>query len=445
MRTKYQIATLVACMLLAVSLGGTGLGHDYLNPGFDPAPWVMAFSPERQTVVENIVEQSFDQDWTNSYRYSAEYDSYGRLSVQRNQVWNEETQSWLNNYTVSAVYRPDNRLQRVDLSVLSDGVWQPYGVVDYLYGDNLLRSIRYDIFTEGVREPWWQAAFYYMPSTLILDKVVEIYYFDSPAPGTMRRFEYIWDAGSRPSEIIESVMDSMNDWYVQTRHTYVYHNDDQTTQASYMKMLQYGWVFIDRLVSGIQPTKLLEHRRYDSVSGSNNWVELLRSFYVYDNNNQLLSVDTYDERGSGEWEVNWQTTYDYENGLPVTETFWQDDDGEDILSSYYRFLYDYTQITDADDPVSTPQLNKLLVYPNPFNPQTGISYKLQTAIHTEVSVYNLKGQKVRTLYSGSASGGDHNLTWNGKDDQGRDLAAGIYLIRLQAGKQSSIVKAVLQK
>jgi flagellar hook assembly protein FlgD len=108
-------------------------------------------------------------------------------------------------------------------------------------------------------------------------------------------------------------------------------------------------------------------------------------------------------------------------------------------------LFTYTQITDADDPVAPPPQGKLKVYPNPFKPQTAISYKLETVVDTEVSVYNLKGQKVRVLASGSAGAGDHTLTWNGKDDQGRELAAGIYLIRLQAGKHSSIVKAVLQK
>lgn len=445
MRTTFRIASLLACMLMAVVLSGTEARYEFFKPGFNPAPWVSAYSPGRQTVIDNIMEQGFDQDWFNSYRYTAEYDAQGRLSAQKGSSWDVDTQSWIHNYTLSPVYRPDNHLLRVDIIALLDGEWQDYGVVDYLYENNLLRSARYDLYTDQGREPWWQAAFYYLPNTFILNKVVEIYYFNGPAPGSMRKYEYSWDAGSRPSEIIESVSSEMSNWVIQARHTYVYHNDDQTTHAAYMRMLEYGFVFLDRMVSGIQPTKLLEHRNFSQPYGTTSWTEMYRDFYVYDANNQLLRIDKYDQVGPNQWEVNWQQTYEYEGGLPVTETWWSDSDGNDVLTSDHRMVYAYTQITDADDPVATPIVSKLKVYPNPFNPQTGISYKLEASAQTEVSVYNLKGQKVRTLQNGASQPGEHNLSWDGRDDQGRDLAAGIYLIRLDAGKKSSMVKAVLAK
>lgn len=445
MRTMIRIAPLLACMLLAVALGGIEARHEFSQPRFNPAPWVSAFSPDRQTVMESIVEQGYLEDWYNSYRFSAEYDMQGRISAQKGFAWIEDTESWLHNYTVSAVYRPDNRLQRADLSVLVDGEWQDYGVVDYLYDNNLLRSIRFDRYTEQGREPWWQAAYYYLPSTLLLDKVVEIYYFNSPAPGSMKKYEYIWDAGSRPAQITESVMSDMSEWVTQTRYTYMYHNDDQTTHAGYLRMLQYGWVFNNRLVSGIQPTMLLESRRFDQAYSSNTWIELYRNFYIYDTDNRLLSIDTYEQASPNLWDVNYQQTFSYESGMPVIETWWQDSSGQNQLTPNARFLYSYTQLTATDDPVASPVVSNLKVYPNPFNPLTGISYKLQSPAHTEVSVYNLKGQKVRTLHRGSNAIGEHRLSWDGRDEQGRELSAGIFLIRLEAGKQSSTVKAVLAK
>lgn len=446
MRMMYRIAVTLACMLATVVLSGNGANYDFSRPSFDPTPWVSAFSPDRQTVMESVVDQYFDQDWMNLSKYTAEYDDQGRLSAQKIHLWDADALTWNHIYTMAAVYRPDNHLQRVDMIGLVDGEWQATGVMDYLYSDNLLRSIRYDVFTEQGREPWMQWALYYLPSTLLLEKVVEIYYFNGPAPGTIRRHEYTWDAGSRPAEIIESQMSEMGDWTSVARYTYVYHNDDQTTHAGYMKMLEFGWPFMTRFVSGVQPSKLLEQRRYDQSYVNGNWIETSRLFHVYDDANRLQRIDIYSQESPNLWEVDMQQTYDYnDDGLPIIETWLVDRDGNDLLVPDGRLVYGYAQITDADDPLVPPLLSHLRVFPNPFKPQTGISYKLQSPAQTEISVYNLKGQKVRVLHQGADLAGEHNLNWDGKDDQGRGLSAGIYLIRLNAGKQSATVKAVLAK
>jgi subtilisin family serine protease/tetratricopeptide (TPR) repeat protein len=65
-------------------------------------------------------------------------------------------------------------------------------------------------------------------------------------------------------------------------------------------------------------------------------------------------------------------------------------------------------------------------YPNPFNPTTSISYSLPKDSHAEISVYNVKGQKIITLLNSTQSKGNHTVIWNGKDYNNRQVGSGLY-------------------
>ncbi len=84
-------------------------------------------------------------------------------------------------------------------------------------------------------------------------------------------------------------------------------------------------------------------------------------------------------------------------------------------------------------------------YPNPFNPVTTISFDLPQQIHTEVAVYNMMGQKVRTLHSGSMTAGRHHILFDGVDDQYRPLGSGVYFYRIVAGDFFATKKMILVK
>ena len=70
-------------------------------------------------------------------------------------------------------------------------------------------------------------------------------------------------------------------------------------------------------------------------------------------------------------------------------------------------------------------------FPNPFNPATSIEYALPEAAQVELVVYDLLGQKVRTLVAAQQQGaGYYRLRWDGRDSMGRAVASGVYLYRL---------------
>jgi len=79
-------------------------------------------------------------------------------------------------------------------------------------------------------------------------------------------------------------------------------------------------------------------------------------------------------------------------------------------------------------------------YPNPFNPATGIKFYLPEAGSVELSVYNIRGEKVCTLVSGNLSEGTHSFVWDGKD-----APSGVYLYRLRIGNESITKKMMLLK
>ncbi len=84
-------------------------------------------------------------------------------------------------------------------------------------------------------------------------------------------------------------------------------------------------------------------------------------------------------------------------------------------------------------------------WPNPFNPRTTLNFSLPRAGHARLSVYDLRGRRVRTLWDGPASVGKTQVTWDGTDGSGRNVAAGMYMVRLLVGERTETRKVALLK
>ncbi len=82
--------------------------------------------------------------------------------------------------------------------------------------------------------------------------------------------------------------------------------------------------------------------------------------------------------------------------------------------------------------------------PNPFNPRTTIAFEAPTPGPVSLRIYDLSGRLVRTLIAGEAVGaGRHSRSWNGRDENGRPVAAGCYFYRLSSGIHSQTRRMVL--
>jgi FlgD Ig-like domain len=105
------------------------------------------------------------------------------------------------------------------------------------------------------------------------------------------------------------------------------------------------------------------------------------------------------------------------------------------------------ELSPVGDMVSPLLASVPYATPNPFNPQTSIRFEVGGSrdVSAEVVIYNLKGQSVRNLFQGAVSPGPQNMIWNGRGDDGQNLATGIYLARVQLEDQSETVKMTLVK
>ncbi len=88
-------------------------------------------------------------------------------------------------------------------------------------------------------------------------------------------------------------------------------------------------------------------------------------------------------------------------------------------------------------------------YPNPFNPQTTAYLNLKSDSRVTLNVYNIKGEKIRTLVNENLSAGEHHVSWNGTDDNNSQVSSGIYFfesgIENNGGDYTSIKKVILLK
>ncbi len=84
-------------------------------------------------------------------------------------------------------------------------------------------------------------------------------------------------------------------------------------------------------------------------------------------------------------------------------------------------------------------------YPNPFNPSTNIRFSLNKAGEVSLAVYNIRGEKIRTLVTGWRGQGSHEANWDGRDEQGRMAASGTYIYELQTNESKIHRKMVLMK
>jgi hypothetical protein len=84
-------------------------------------------------------------------------------------------------------------------------------------------------------------------------------------------------------------------------------------------------------------------------------------------------------------------------------------------------------------------------FPNPFNPSTTIRYQLAGDGPVRLEVFDILGQKVRTLVADLQTAGFHRVVWDSRDDAQRQVAAGVYFSRLQAGEFTQVRKLLLLK
>jgi len=127
------------------------------------------------------------------------------------------------------------------------------------------------------------------------------------------------------------------------------------------------------------------------------------------------------------------------------------DFGFAVLPALVAGSEDMIQLNGATGPVepvtqTLPLATTLhFPFPNPFNPQTEISFSLATYQKVDLSIFDIRGHRILILIKDNFPAGKHSLTWTGLDQTGRRVASGIYFVRFQAGDISMSHRLLLIK
>ncbi len=106
----------------------------------------------------------------------------------------------------------------------------------------------------------------------------------------------------------------------------------------------------------------------------------------------------------------------------------------------------FIESVDVDNELAFPMVTELKRnYPNPFNPETTIGFSLATKSSVALEIYNIRGQKVRTLVKDELNAGNHSVVWNGKDDANKSVSSGVYFYRMQSDNFKAVNKMLMMK
>jgi len=151
----------------------------------------------------------------------------------------------------------------------------------------------------------------------------------------------------------------------------------------------------------------------------------------------------------------WALQYDSLNGAQnelllntdkFISSFGVDQNNELYICAFDGWIYKFQSVATA---IEEPEIQSPIYftlaqnYPNPFNPNTEISFDLTKKGNIELSIFNIHGQKIKTLYNGLQQIGSHKLSWNGLDNSNSPVSSGLYFYKLTFNNAHHLTKRML--
>lgn len=182
--------------------------------------------------------------------------------------------------------------------------------------------------------------------------------------------------------------------------------------------------------------------------------------YSNESESELLG-QMLDENGEMTWsndglticsEIRNQNVPKAVNDGEYSFVIWQDtrSSGKTDIYNVYIQKVKFEPESGADDPqIHHPSNSLMQNYPNPFNPTTTIDFSLIADSFVSLTIYNVRGQKVKTLVNDKLQTGYHSVVWNGTNNSGKSVSSGIYFSNFDSesgnGDYTSVKKMILLK
>ena len=358
------------------------------------------------------------------------------------QAWRDSV--WVNKSKKVKTYNDNGYLSQKDSYKYRDDEWSLRGMTVYENNDNGGPEIK---TKQAYRNDAWinrySTNFSYNDGGLLMSKVEQKWRQD--VWRNKKETALIYEGDLCVTKTISKWRDST--WVDRVLKELFYNDNGDRDEKITYKWRDSTWTPRHRVIYSYNDNAALSEKLVYKWTDST-WVDKARASVGYDDNQNPAQVLLEKKDSTDAW-VNVslrENTYS-DNGL-LTETVrskWRD---ENWLPRK-RYEYNYStdrEVLSAGAPAALPKKIVLSqAYPNPFNPATTISYRLLEANHVRVDIYDMIGNKVRTLVSQTQNAGTKSYQWNATNDLGQSVSAGMYIYTIQAGDFIQSKKMVLLK
>ena len=357
----------------------------------------------------------WDSAWHNKWQWLKSYDDNGYLT--ESEFYKFRDDEWLLrgnvSYTNNDNGAPTSRIRQA----YWDGSFYNRSLHEYNYNDG-------GDLTQNTRFKWRHNSWHNRSLTelqyqdgLFVNKTNYRWVDSTWANRYLQEISYN-DNGGRSVKVGYKWTDS--GWTERHKTEYSYDDNGDLSQKMFFKWTDAGWLTRARLTisrdDALNPVEVLLEK-VDSTDSWNN-VSLRENAFSDDG----MVMETVASRWrNDEWRLRKRNEYTYFNGP-----------GRSILS--------------ITAPATLPdQITLAQNYPNPFNPITTFSYELPEAKFVTIAVFDMRGNKVATLANERQDPGVRSYRWNGTNDNGDGVAAGVYIYTIQAGNFRQSKKMILLK
>lgn len=389
-----------------------------------------------EMVITERVFQLMDwylSDWINWDRELFFYDNDVKLSSVPLYYWDDFSDQWYDSNYRTYISWNNDLIESITLRYEEDSLEYERMTIYQTYNDNeqVIEVIweEYDDFTQEVV---YESIYQFLYDNE--ERIEAILTTENTPQGSSEMNIYItYDDEGRMQELIDEVSIDGQSWWLNERTVIEYHPSDESNYSEVQSFFNYLALYI-----AFDNVTWLQTPMFDAqyfYFWFNNWILEGREVYSYaqDNNLETILLEAY--MTDNHWEPMDRYCYLYNDQGLLEEL---------LRQSYYqewedqsRMLITMDEHSDTDDGIVQTERIEIANYPNPFNPETTIRFQLNFNQPVNLSIMNIKGQRVRTLINDYREAGEYRYIWDGKDDNGNLLPSGIYIYSL-AGEVCSV-------
>ncbi len=383
-------------------------------------------------VVEFIWQQWTGSEWTNYRRYTYSYNVDDLLSERVFEIWDDLQWTILGSLQYS--YNDDGNITEILDEAYIDGEWINFSLFSYSYDNNgLIIERLYQYWINSEWENNHRFIFIYDDENCIEESYE---YWENEQWNNSNKTSYTYDENNNVIELIDEVWENY-EWVNYIRDSFTYNNDNLLQEKIREMWDNDIWNLYSKIIySYDEYSNLIEKL---GQGWNNGWIDDNINSFLYDENQNQIEW-LYQSYYSGELINMFRYTNDFDENNNEIISIYEDWENDQWVYDT-KYLYTYEQYAELTEYI----LSKIPIvnYPNPFNPTTTISFSILEESQVDISICNIKGQKIKTLTNEKYSNGKHSIVWNGDDEYGETVSSGIYFYKLEVNGHTEGLKKML--